>query len=85
MVAPVYAFWGALLGWLLMPRLRKSRSSRALRPVAAYVSAIAVAVAVMYIFDYHRQAWVFVLGMVVQLAVFAAAAWIGNMVRSGRK
>ncbi|MDR7868178.1 MAG: hypothetical protein RIN56_15380 [Sporomusaceae bacterium] len=30
----------------------------------------------MYFFEYHREAWLFVLGMVVQLMVFTSVAWI---------
>jgi uncharacterized membrane protein YcaP (DUF421 family) len=76
MTLPIPAFWGALLGWFLMPRIRGLRSARAFKPIRAYVSAIIIAVAVMYIFEYHRQAWLFVLGMVAQMAVFVAAAWL---------
>lgn len=76
MAAPVLAFWGALLGWFLMPRIRKIRGLRAFRPIWAYLIAIIIAVAVMYCFDYHRQAWLFVLGMVVQLMLFMSVAWL---------
>ncbi len=76
MAAPTLAIWGALLGWILMPRIRRRRNLRTLLPIMAYVIAMALAVAVMYYFDYHRQSWQFFLGMVVQFAVFAAAAWL---------
>lgn len=86
MATPTLAIWGALLGWLLMPRIRRRRGLRALRPIMSYVIAMIVAVAVMYYFDYHRQSWQFFLGMVVQLAVFAAAAWLRTIfIRSSRR
>jgi hypothetical protein len=86
MPTPTLAIWGALLGWILMPRIRRRRSLRALRPIMSYVIAMVVAVAVMYYFDYHRQSWQFFLGMVVQFAVFAAAAWLRLLfVRAGRR
>ena len=75
MAAPTFAIWGALMGWLLMPRIRR-RSLRALRPILAYIIAMVIAVVVMYYFDYRRQSWHFFLGMAVQFAVFAAAAWL---------
>jgi hypothetical protein len=75
MAVPVVSVWGALLGWFLMPRIRKTRGIRAFRPAGAYISALIIAVAVMYCFEYHRQAWFFVLGMIVQLAVFVVVAW----------
>lgn len=80
MATPTYAFWGALLGWLLMPRIRKSRGLRAFRPVISYVSAIVIALGVMYYFEYHHQAWIFILGMVAQLAVFMAASWLRKFI-----
>ncbi len=72
----IVTFWGALLGWLLMPRIRKNRGIRAFRPVWAYTIAILIASVVMYFFDYQREAWLFVLGMVAQLMVFTSVAWI---------
>lgn len=72
----IATFWGALLGWLLMPRIRKIRRIRAFRPIWAYASAIIIASAVMYFFEYHRAAWLFVLGMVAQLMVFTSVAWL---------
>jgi hypothetical protein len=69
-----------------MPRLRKIRGARAFRPIWAYLSAIALAVGVMYLFDYDRQAWIFILGMVVQLIAFIILSWIRLMTaRAGRK
>ena len=86
MAAPVLAIWGALLGWFLMPRIRKVRGARAFRPIWSYLSAIALAVGVMYLFDYHRQAWIFILGMVVQLMAFITLAWIRlKIAKAGRK
>ncbi len=86
MTLPMPALWGAVLGWFLMPRIRRIRGIRAFKPIWAYMSAIVIAVAVMYYFEYHRQAWLFVLGMVVQLAVFVSAAWFRlRFVRAGRK
>lgn len=86
MAAPVLAFWGALLGWFLMPRIRKTSGFRALRPIWAYLIAIIISVAVMYWFDYHRQAWLFVLGMVVQLMAFVSVAWLRRLTaKAGRK
>lgn len=82
----IVTFWGALLGWLLMPRIRKNRSLSALRPIWAYTCAILIASAVMYFFEYHREAWLFVLGMVVQLMVFTSVAWIRRTAaKVGRK
>ncbi len=86
MAAPVLAIWGALLGWFLMPRIRRVRGARAFRPIWAYLSAIVLAISVMYLFDFHRQAWLFVLGMVVQLMAFVAAAWFRLVAaKPGRK
>lgn len=86
MAAPTLAIWGALLGWILMPRIRRRLGLRALRPIMSYVIAMVVAVAVMYYFDYHRHSWQFFLGMVVQFAVFAAAAWLRIIfLRVGRR
>ena len=86
MTLPMPALWGAVLGWFLMPRIRRIRGVRAFKPIWAYMSAIVIAVAVMYYFEYHRQAWLFLLGMVVQLAVCVSAAWFRlRFVRAGRK
>jgi len=85
MFFPSFTLWGALLGWLLMPRIRRSRRARVFRPVAAYAVAMAIAAAVMYCFDYHRQSWYFVLGMAAQLAVFLAAACCRHVAKGGRR
>jgi len=76
MAASIIAFWGAMLGWFLMPRIRKTRSVRAFRPVWAYAVALIIALGVMYFFEYHRLAWLFILGMVGQLMVFTSVAWL---------
>jgi uncharacterized membrane protein YgaE (UPF0421/DUF939 family) len=79
MAPSVLAFWGAMLGWFLMPRIRRTRSIRAFRPIWAYTIAIMIAVVVMYYFEYNRQAWLFVFGMVAQLMVFTSVAWLRKM------
>lgn len=86
MASPTIAIWGALLGWLLMPRIGRRRSLRTLRSLLAYVVAMSIAVAVMYYFDYHRQAWLFIIGMAGQFAVFAAVSWLQRVVvRLGKR
>jgi uncharacterized membrane protein YgaE (UPF0421/DUF939 family) len=76
MAPSVLAFWGAMLGWFLMPRIRRTRSIRAFRPIWAYTIAIVIAVLVMYYFEYNRQSWQFIFGMVAQLMVFTSVAWL---------
>lgn len=85
MAAPTLAIWGALLGWILMPRVRRRRL-RALRPMLSYVVAMIIASAVMYYFNYHIRAWQFYLGMVAQFALFSAVAWLWIIrARAGRR
>lgn len=70
-----YVLYGLCFGWLLMPRWR-GRGFRAPLPVMEYALALIAALFISYFFDYHETAWIFVLGMSIQLVLFSAAKWV---------
>lgn len=78
-MAPSYAVWGALFGWLVMPRIGKARKIRAMLPVLAYFFAVVVVSAIIFYFDFHRQTKLFIVGMAVQMTIFIAAAWLRRL------
>lgn len=65
------AFWGAILGCFLMPRLGKHHSLLFRTSVYAYMAALIAAALIAYYFDFERQAQLFLAGMAVQFAVVA--------------
>ena len=70
-----YALFGLCFGWLLMPRWR-GRKLKMPTAVTAYTTAVITALLITYYLDYEKQAWLFTMGMAIQLMVFAAAKWI---------
>lgn len=70
-----FAIYGLCFGWLLMPKWR-SRTLKVPVSVLAYSVAVISALLITCYFDYMKQAWVFVIGMAIQLTVFAIAKWL---------
>jgi len=73
-----YALWGAVFGWILMPRFRGPRTVRGTR-IAAYFAALALALSVNQLFHFQRQVFLFLLGMAAQFGFAFIARYIGRL------
>ncbi len=73
-----YALWGAVFGWMLMPRFRGPKKTRGTR-LAAYFAALALALSVNQLFHFQRQVFLFLLGMAAQFGFAFIARYIGRL------
>lgn len=72
-----YALWGAVFGWLLMPGLRGPRALRGTR-MAAYFAALTLAISFNHFFHFHRQVYLFLLGMAAQFGFAFVVRLLGR-------
>lgn len=73
-----YALWGAVFGWMLMPRVRGPKSV-VTRRLTAYFVALAVALFVNQFFHFHRQVFLFLMGMAAQSGILCILRVAGKL------
>jgi hypothetical protein len=73
-----YALWGAVFGWMLMPRMRGAKTVVASR-VSAYFLALMLALFVNHFFHFQRQVFLFLLGMAAQSGILCVIRFAGKL------